>query len=51
MLDNALSGDRRHFAQIDEVIEAWRVIAPLTAADLTLHTYPQGSDGPDRSVG
>ena len=46
MLDNALAGQSRHFAQIDDVIAAWSVVAPIKSADLGLQTYEPGSDGP-----
>lgn len=46
MFDNARRGDQRHFADIDGVVEAWRILAPLADADLELHTYEPGSDGP-----
>lgn len=29
MLDSALAGDRRHFADVDEVVEAWRIVEPI----------------------
>ncbi len=46
MLDNAMNGDTRHFAQIDDVVAAWGIVAPLKDADLELRTYAPGSDGP-----
>ncbi len=46
MFDNARRGDQRHFADIDGVVEAWRILAPLADADLELHAYQPGSDGP-----
>ena len=46
MFDNARRGEQRHFADIDGVVEAWRILAPLAEADLELHTYEPGSDGP-----
>ena len=50
MFDNAMNGDDRHFAQIDGVVASWRVLAPLLDADLPLHTYEPGSNGPDGSA-
>lgn len=46
MLDNAMSGDTRHFADIDSVVAAWTVVEPIVAADLAVHSYEAGSDGP-----
>ncbi|MEO6652494.1 MAG: glucose-6-phosphate dehydrogenase [Ilumatobacteraceae bacterium] len=46
MFDNAMSGDDHHFAQIDGIIAAWRILEPLLTADLALDTYTPGSDGP-----
>lgn len=46
MFDNALSGEQRHFATIDGIVEAWRIIEPITGADLELHPYAAGSSGP-----
>lgn len=46
MLDNALAGETRHFARIDDVVAAWRIVAPLHADTPELRTYEPGSDGP-----
>ncbi len=46
MLDNALAGATRHFAHIDDVVAAWRIVAPLHSESLELQTYEPGSDGP-----
>ena len=46
MLDNAMSGETRHFAQIDDVVAAWGIVADVKAADLEPVTYEPGSDGP-----
>lgn len=46
MFDNAMSGDDHHFAQIDGIVAAWRILEPLLAADLPLRSYEPGSDGP-----
>lgn len=51
MLDNALRGERRHFADIDAVIEAWRIVAPLKDTGLPLTSYARGSDGPPTLAG
>jgi len=45
MLDNALAGDTRHFAHIDDVVAAWKLVAPLHAADKELVTYEPGATG------
>lgn len=47
MLDNAMGGNTRHFARIEDVVGAWRVVAPLHADAPELVTYEPGSDGPD----
>jgi glucose-6-phosphate 1-dehydrogenase len=46
MLDNAMSGDPRHFAHIDDVVASWRIVDPLNAAVLDLLPYEPGTDGP-----
>ena len=46
MLDNALSGATRHFARIDDVVAAWRVVAPIAAAGDRLQVYRPGTSGP-----
>ena len=45
MLDNALAGATRHFARIDDVVDAWRIIEPLHAVDRDLIAYESGTDG------
>jgi len=44
MFDNAFDGDRRHFAHIDGIVEAWRILAPLLddRRRPTLVTYEPG---------
>lgn len=49
MFDNAMRGETRHFAQIDGIVEAWRVLEPLRDHQLTIHTYEPGSSGPSAS--
>ena len=49
MFDNAMQGDTRHFARIDGVIEAWRVLAPLDDHDIPVCPYEPGSAGPSGS--
>jgi glucose-6-phosphate 1-dehydrogenase len=46
MFDNAMRGDTRHFAQIDGIVEAWRVLAPVLDDEFPLHEYEPGSTGP-----
>ena len=46
MIDNALTGERRHFADIDGVVAAWKVVDPLNAADVEPEPYEPGSTGP-----
>ncbi|WP_420452929.1 hypothetical protein [Ilumatobacter sp.] len=47
MLDNAMSGATRHFAQIDDVVSAWRIVEEIKSADLERRPYAIGSSGPD----
>ena len=49
MFDNAMQGDTRHFARIDGVVEAWRVLAPLHEHDIPVDPYEPDSSGPTRS--
>ena len=46
MFDNALQGESRHFAQIDGVVEAWRILDDLQDAPNPILEYAVGSDGP-----
>ena len=46
MLDNALSGATRHFARIEDVVGAWRIVAPLHSEKIEVHPYEPGTDGP-----
>ena len=46
MFADARNGVQRHFAHIDGVVEAWRILAPLADVDLERHIYQPGSDGP-----
>jgi glucose-6-phosphate 1-dehydrogenase len=48
LLDDALDGSRRHFAQIDDVLAAWRLVADLSTASRELQLYAPGSTGPGR---
>jgi glucose-6-phosphate 1-dehydrogenase len=49
MFDNAMRGETRHFAQIDGIVEAWRVLGPLLDERPPLHEYEPGSSGPSAS--
>lgn len=49
MFDNAMRGETRHFAQIDGIVEAWRVIAPLRTDRPAVRSYAPGSCGPSAS--
>ena len=49
MFDNAMNGETRHFAQIDGIVEAWRILAPVLDGDHEIHSYPPGTDGPETS--
>jgi glucose-6-phosphate 1-dehydrogenase len=50
MFDNAMNGETRHFAQIDGIVEAWRVLATVLSGRHEIHSYAAGTDGPDTSV-
>ena len=47
MFDNAMDGDPRHFAQIDGILAAWRIVEPILSAKHRLYEYEPGSSGPD----
>lgn len=49
MFDNAMCGETRHFAQIDGIVEAWRVLAPLLTDRPDVQPYEPGSCGPAAS--
>lgn len=46
MLLDAMSGRRRHFAQLDDIVEAWRIVSAMHDA-APPRPYEPGSDGPD----
>ncbi|WP_395154889.1 hypothetical protein [Ilumatobacter sp.] len=48
LLDDALDGSRRHFAQIDDVLAAWRLVEDLSTSTRELQFYAPGSTGPGR---
>jgi glucose-6-phosphate 1-dehydrogenase len=43
----AFVGDQRHFAHIDGIVEAWRILAPIRDAGIDVEPYAPGSDGPE----
>ncbi|MGH2914514.1 MAG: glucose-6-phosphate dehydrogenase [Solirubrobacteraceae bacterium] len=47
LLGAAIRGDRSHFAQQDYVEECWRIVQPLMDSPGPVHTYRQGSWGPN----
>jgi glucose-6-phosphate 1-dehydrogenase len=49
LLHAALVGDSTRFTRQDGVEETWRVMQPLLDAAPPVHTYAQGSWGPDES--
>jgi glucose-6-phosphate 1-dehydrogenase len=46
LLLDLMYGDQTLFVRIDEVLEAWRVVAPLLSEDLPVHPYAAGTWGP-----
>ena len=47
MFDTALDGEHRHFADIDGVVEAWRILAPIVESERSaddLVVYDPGAD-------
>lgn len=49
MLDNALSGSQRHFAQLADVVEGWRIVADARSGGEP-ERYAPGSAGPSATV-
>ncbi len=47
MLAGALVGDHQHFARIDDIEAAWRVVAPLLDTEGRPDRYRPGSMGPE----
>ena len=43
---DALRGDPSHFARMDNLVEAWRIVGPILDADTAPETYTRGSWGP-----
>ncbi|MFN3216261.1 MAG: glucose-6-phosphate dehydrogenase [Acidimicrobiales bacterium] len=46
MFDSALDGDPSHFATIDEIVAAWKVVEPVLDLDRAPVVYQRGSGGP-----
>ena len=47
LLHAAMVGDNTRFTRQDAVEETWRILQPLLDAPPPVHTYPQGSWGPE----
>ena len=47
LLLDAVQGDAALFARSDEIEEAWALLDPLLKADLPLHIYEPGGQGPE----
>jgi glucose-6-phosphate 1-dehydrogenase len=47
---DALVGDPAHFARMDNLEQAWRIVGPLLDATTTPLTYARGSWGPDAAA-
>jgi glucose-6-phosphate 1-dehydrogenase len=50
LLADVVEGDQTLFVHAEEVEEAWRIYEPLLDRS-DIHTYPAGSDGPERAEG
>ncbi len=50
MLRSALTGDRRHFATIDDIVNGWRVVDPIAAHRPEVQQYEPGSSGVAQGV-
>ncbi len=46
MLAGALAGDHQHFARIDDIEAAWRVVEPLLDPEHPPEPYDKGTMGP-----
>ncbi len=51
LIGDAIDGDPTLFTREDAVIEAWRIVDPLTRLKTPLHRYAQGSWGPEEAEG
>jgi glucose-6-phosphate 1-dehydrogenase len=51
LLGDAMKGDTFRFARQDYVMEAWRIVDPVLAADAAVPEYEPGSWGPKEAVG
>ncbi|MEX0599330.1 MAG: glucose-6-phosphate dehydrogenase, partial [Rhodothermales bacterium] len=46
LLGDVLEGDQTLFVHADEVVNSWKLYTPILEADLPVHPYEPGSDGP-----
>jgi glucose-6-phosphate 1-dehydrogenase len=51
LLADAIAGDDHLFTREDSVEETWRIVQPLLDNPPPVHTYPQGSWGPEEADG
>jgi glucose-6-phosphate 1-dehydrogenase len=51
LLADAIAGDDHLFTREDSVEETWRIVQPLLDHPPPVHTYPQGSWGPEEADG
>jgi glucose-6-phosphate 1-dehydrogenase len=49
LLHAALVGDSTHFTRQDNVEESWRIVQPLLNAPPPVHSYEQGTWGPEEA--
>ncbi len=49
LIGDAIAGDPTLFTREDAVIEAWRILDPLTRMTTPVHRYAQGSWGPEEA--
>jgi glucose-6-phosphate 1-dehydrogenase len=47
LLEDAMTGNQRRFARQDYVEESWKLLDPVLASNLPVHTYEPGSWGPE----
>lgn len=47
---DALAGDPEHFARMDNIEQAWRIVTPILDLKTTPDTYARGSWGPDSAA-
>ena len=49
LLHALMVGDSSHFTREDSVLQTWRIVQPLLDETPPVHTYPQGSWGPEQA--